>query len=238
MTERHGTSAWSRRRATLLAAAPLSPSSTSWTWLIQCVSRSPGRRRGAARPHRCARPVWAQVLAMLAALLLALTWIFPSGSELLGLIPHRRPRSTTSASCSPQAGDDIRTYGVPVPDRDGLLFITVLGIGAVAILVDLSRSACAGPALAGLPMLAIYSVPVAVYPTASPVLPFVVGADRLPVAAGHRQRRPGPPVRPPVHRRRPRRRRVGAVAAGRGRPPARPWSAWSSRCCCRWPCPA
>jgi transglutaminase-like putative cysteine protease len=63
-----------------------------------------------------------------------------------------------------------------VPDRDGLLFITVLGIGSVAIVVDLLTVVLRRPALAGLPMLAIYSVPVAIYVDDVPVLPFIIGA--------------------------------------------------------------
>ena len=155
---------------------------------------------------------------MLAALLLALTWLFPSGSELLGFVPT--PGTFThfgellagpARTCS--------SYGVPVPDLDPLLFLTVLGVGGVAVVVDLLAVGLRRPALAGLPMLAIYSVPVAVYVDSVPraVRP---RRRRLPVAAGHRQRRPGTPVRPPVHRRGPRRRRVGALPAGRGRTPA------------------
>src|SRR5262249_57551192 len=75
-----------------------------------------------------------------------------------------------------EAGQDRRSYGVPVPDRDGLLFVTVLGIGSVAIAVDLLTVVARRPALAGLPMLAIYSVPVAVYVDSVPVLPFIIGA--------------------------------------------------------------
>jgi transglutaminase-like putative cysteine protease len=63
-----------------------------------------------------------------------------------------------------------------VPDRDGLLFIAVLGIGLVAIAVDMLTVVLRRPALAGLPMLAIYSVPVAVYVDSVPVLPFIIGA--------------------------------------------------------------
>ena len=65
---------------------------------------------------------------------------------------------------------------MPVPDREALLFVTVLGVGGCAIVVDLLTVGLRKPALAGLPMLAIYSVPVAVYVDSVPVLPFIVGA--------------------------------------------------------------
>ncbi|MCW6009710.1 transglutaminaseTgpA domain-containing protein [Micromonospora sp. CPCC 205371] len=161
--------------ATLLAAAPLSAIYERWTWLIQCAV-AVALIAGAATLARSLRaPLWAQLLGMAATLLLTLTIMFPSGDELLFLIPTPDTFSHFSAMTG-FALEDMRSYGVPVPDRPGLQFITVLGVGAVAILVDLLTVSMRRPALAGLPMLAIYSVPVAVYTTSVPPLPFVVGA--------------------------------------------------------------
>lgn len=159
--------------STLLAAAPISSIFESWTWLAQCILVV-GFIAGAALVARTLRfPVWAQALSMIVVLLIGLTWMFPSGHELLvptpGTFEHFGALFT-------QAGQDTRQYAVPVPDRQGLLFVTVLGIGSVAIAVDLLTVVARRPALAGLPMLAIYSVPVAVYVDSVPVLPFIVGA--------------------------------------------------------------
>ncbi|GAA2183049.1 transglutaminase family protein [Micromonospora lupini] len=161
--------------ATLLAAAPLSAIFQTWTWLIQCVIAVAVVAGVAALTRLVRAPLWGQVLGMLAALLLALTWLFPSGSELLTFLPtpatigHFADLLTGSAQ-------DMRSYGVEVPDTDPLLFITALGVGGVAVLVDVLAVGLRRPALAGLPMLAIYSVPVAVYVDSVPPLPFVVGA--------------------------------------------------------------
>ncbi|RSM69188.1 transglutaminase [Actinoplanes sp. ATCC 53533] len=161
--------------ATLLAAAPLSAIFDTWTWLLQCVL-AVGLVAGAAVLTRTLRfPTWAQALSMVVVLLLTLTWMFPSGDELLSLIPAPATFEHFGALFS-DAGNDTRSYGVPVPDREGLLFVAVLGIGAVAIAVDLIAVVARRPALAGLPMLAIYSVPVAVYVDSVPVFPFIVGA--------------------------------------------------------------
>jgi transglutaminase-like putative cysteine protease len=161
--------------ATLMAAAPLSTIYDRWTWLIQCAI-AVGVVCGAATLARSLRaPVWLQALAMSAGLLLITTWIFRSGEEILGLLPG----PATFAHFGELAGkamDDMRAYGIPVPDRDGLLFLTVVGVGGVAIVVDLLTVGLRRPALAGLPMLAIYSVPVAIYPESVPMLPFVIGA--------------------------------------------------------------
>jgi transglutaminase-like putative cysteine protease len=159
--------------ATLLAAAPISSIFESWSWLVHCIL-AVGLIAGAALLARTLRfPVWAQALGMVVVLLLTLTWMFPSGHEILV------PQPATFghfADLFTQAGQDTRSYGVPVPDRDGLLFITVLGIGSVAIAVDLLTVVARRPALAGLPMLAIYSVPVAIYVDDVPILPFIIGS--------------------------------------------------------------
>ena len=113
---------------------------------------------------------------MMAALLLYLTVIFPSGHEFVRLIPT----GATFAHFNDAAGRGRRrrsaTAAAPVPDLPGLLLLTTAGIGLMAILVDLAAVGLRRPALAGLPMLAIYSVPVAVLPTSVPVLPFVFAA--------------------------------------------------------------
>jgi transglutaminase-like putative cysteine protease len=161
--------------ATLLAAAPLSTIFERWTWLIQCAV-AVALIAGAATLARSLRaPVWAQLLGMMATLTLVLTLMFSSGEELLAIIPM--PGTFAHfGELTNFAVDDMRSYGVPVPDRVGLQFLTVLGVGSVAILVDLLTVAMRRPALAGLPMLAIYSVPVAVYTDSVHPLPFVVGA--------------------------------------------------------------
>ncbi|MFC4019520.1 DUF3488 and DUF4129 domain-containing transglutaminase family protein [Micromonospora sp. GCM10011542] len=161
--------------ATVLAAAPLSAIFESWTWLIESVIAVAVVAGVAALTRLVRAPLWGQVLGMLAGLLLALTWLFPSGSELLTFLPapgtfaHFADLLTGSVQ-------DMRSYGVEVPDTDPLLFIAVLGVGAVAVLVDVLSVGLRRPALAGLPMLAIYSVPVAVYVDSVPATPFVVGA--------------------------------------------------------------
>ncbi|MEV5694813.1 transglutaminase TgpA family protein [Micromonospora globbae] len=161
--------------ATLLAAAPLSAIFERWTWLIDAAIAVAVVAGAAALARALRAPLWAQVLGMLAGLALALTWLFPSGSELLAIVPT----PTTFAHFGELLGgsvQDMRSYGVEVPDTDPLLFITTLGVGSVAVVVDLLAVGLRRPALAGLPMLAIYSVPVAVYVDSVPPVPFVIGA--------------------------------------------------------------
>ncbi|MGC4811894.1 transglutaminaseTgpA domain-containing protein [Micromonospora sp. DT228] len=161
--------------ATLLAAAPLSAIFQSWTWLVQSVITVAVVAGAAALTRLVRAPLWGQVLGMLAGLVLALTWLFPSNQELLAVLPTPSTFAHFNDLLSGSM-QDMRSYGVEVPDTDPLLFIAVLGVGAVAVLVDVLAVGLRRPALAGLPMLAIYSVPVAVYVNSVPATPFVVGA--------------------------------------------------------------
>ncbi|BCJ61148.1 transglutaminaseTgpA domain-containing protein [Micromonospora endophytica] len=161
--------------ATLLAAAPLSAIFERWTWLIQAVIAVAAVAAAAALARLGRTPVWAQVLAMLGGLTLALTWLFPSGDELLAVLPTPATFGNFADLLTGSA-EDMRTLSVKVPDTDSLLFVTVLGVGGVAVLVDVLCVGLRRPALAGLPMLAIYSVPVAVYVDSVPPLPFAIGA--------------------------------------------------------------
>jgi transglutaminase-like putative cysteine protease len=161
--------------ATLLAAAPLSGIFASYVWLFQSMI-TVALIVGAATLARSMRaPVWAQAVAMALTLLFALTWLFPTEHDTLALIPTPDTFGWFGALLQ-QAMEDVRSYGVPVPDRKGLIFLAVLGVGSVAILVDLVTVSLRRPALAGLPMLAIYSVPVAVYTEDTSSIPFVIGA--------------------------------------------------------------
>ncbi len=161
--------------ATLLATTPLTVVFRYYGWFILSavvITLIVGTGI-AARAARA--PVWAQAIAMVTALTLFLSSRFRSGHELLGFIPTGQTLRHFSDLLT-AAGRDMRELAIPVADREELLFLTVLGIGAVAILVDVLAVGLRHPALAGLPMLAIYSVPVAVVSGSVPALPFVAGA--------------------------------------------------------------
>ncbi len=161
--------------ATLLAALPLSTIFEQWTWLIQCIIAVVLVEAAGTLARTLRAPAWGQLVAMLFGLGLVLTLLFPSGHELLGVIPTGGTIVHFGQLLS-QAGTGIREMGIPVSDQQGLLFLTALGVGSVAVCVDVCAVALRRPALAGLPMLAIYSVPVAVHQDSVSVLPFIAGA--------------------------------------------------------------
>ncbi|MEV4412164.1 DUF3488 and transglutaminase-like domain-containing protein [Catellatospora sp. NPDC049609] len=161
--------------ATLLASAPISAIFSGWTWLFE-GGLMIALVCGAALGARSLRGrLWAQLLAMLAALLVGLTWLYGDGTGILGLLPTPDTFAHFGQLFA-LAGEEVQKSYVPVPDLEGLLFISALGMGSVAVLVDLCAVGLRRPALAGLPMLAIYSVPVAVYLDSISPIPFVIGA--------------------------------------------------------------
>jgi transglutaminase-like putative cysteine protease len=161
--------------ATLLAATPLAGIFQTWTWLVESAFAVGVIAATAAGVRALRGRAAAQGFGMLGALLIVLTLVFSNGRSLLGFIPTPGTFKYFS-SVFATAGTQIRDNGVPVPDLDGILFLTVFGIGVVAILNDLLTVALRRPALTGLPMLAIYAVPVAIYPDSVSVVPFVFAA--------------------------------------------------------------
>src|SRR5205085_11715646 len=89
--------------------------------------------------------------------------IFLPDTATLGLLPG--PDATA-------AGQALFTQGVtimhgaapPVPDTAGVVFVTTTGLALVALVVDVIAVTVRRPAVAGLPLLAVYCVPAAVLP--------------------------------------------------------------------------
>lgn len=160
--------------ATLLASAPLAAIFESWSWLLG-AALAVGFVAGAAMIARSLRvSPWLEFPIVLAALLLALTWRFRSGDEFFGLLPTASTFRHFGVLLD-QLASDVRSNAIPVPDLDSLHFVVALGVGMVAILIDLFTVELRRPALAGLPMLAIYSVPVAVMFDDVPAYTFAIG---------------------------------------------------------------
>src|SRR5690606_19953894 len=158
--------------ATLLGTAPLAVLYESWTWLAQAAVAVTLVASAAAVARTLRAPVPIQVVAMLAALLLAVTWQFRSGGELF-LLPTGQTFAhfqTLLAEVPPL----VATETIPLADHAGLLLLTMAGVGVVAIVVDVLTVSLRRPALVGLPLLAIYSIPVAVSQDRVSPVPFAV----------------------------------------------------------------
>jgi transglutaminase-like putative cysteine protease len=112
---------------------------------------------------------------MIGAYIVTLTWLFSDGRALLGMIPTPDTMKRFNDLLA-SAGVTIRESGVPVADEDGLLFLAAIGVGAVLLAVDLAAVVARRPAIAGIPMIAVYLVPVGTHTVSVNFLAFVCTA--------------------------------------------------------------
>jgi transglutaminase-like putative cysteine protease len=100
------------------------------------------------------------LLATLGGLLLYLNLVYEAKSSFLHLFP-------TGASLAAlwrlgvQGLNDTQRYASPVPPLHGIVLLATAGIGLVAVLTDLTAVRLRRVALAGLPLLVLFIVPVA-----------------------------------------------------------------------------
>ncbi|RCG32953.1 transglutaminase domain-containing protein [Sphaerisporangium album] len=71
---------------------------------------------------------------------------------------------------------DIQRYAAPVPSNPGITLLTAGGVGLIAVLVDLLAVRLRRAALAGLPLLALFTVPAAVMTDPLGWPAFILGA--------------------------------------------------------------
>ncbi|WP_304608747.1 DUF3488 and DUF4129 domain-containing transglutaminase family protein [Glycomyces sp. TRM65418] len=116
-----------------------------------------------------------QTLAMAGGLVVVLTAGFGGGTGLLLIIPT--PGTFEHwADLAAQGVAAIITQVPPVDPEGGILFLTLLGVGMVAILHDMFVVGLRTPALAGLTLLTMYLVPVSVAPDATAWFWFILPA--------------------------------------------------------------
>ena len=110
------------------------------------------------RSHRVP-PVPACLAAGVAALLLYLNLVFETRHSLLYVIPT--PGSLARLWDLVGAGlDEAHSYNQPAPDLPGLILLAAAGVGITAVMTDLIAVRLRSAALAGLPLLVLFGVPV------------------------------------------------------------------------------
>ena len=145
--------------ATILTALAVVPLLSGPAWparlgglaLVAIVAASASRQR--------ILPVIAHAASYLAALLVYLNLVYAGPESLARLVPSARSLRYLGTLIS-QGGDE-RAYSPPVPGHPGVGLLAAGGIGVIAIVVDLLAVRMRRPAIAGLPLLVLFSVPVA-----------------------------------------------------------------------------
>jgi transglutaminase-like putative cysteine protease len=144
--------------ATVLASAAMYPLmvTTRWFWLGMGAAILAAAIGTATRLR--ALPAVVCFLASLAGLFLYLNLLFAGPQSFWRVVP-----TTASlhhlASLVTLAQAEIAKYAPPVPPRPGILLLTTAGIGLVAASTDLVAVRLRRPAIAGLPLLVLFCVP-------------------------------------------------------------------------------
>ncbi|MBO0815460.1 MAG: transglutaminase domain-containing protein, partial [Actinobacteria bacterium] len=144
--------------ATVLASIALYPLLDSGGWFWAGIGAVTVVAVVGAATRRRAIPAVLCFLAAVGGLFLYLNVVFAGRQSWAGLVP-------TGASLHhmqlllQQAMTETSKNAPPVPARPGIVLLTVAGIGFVAVLTDVLAVRLHRPALAGLPLLVLFCVP-------------------------------------------------------------------------------
>ena len=114
-------------------------------------------------------------LLQVAGGLVVLTALFVPGNAFLGVVPTWTSLSDMRTLLG-EAGYAVRTQVSPAQTLDELLFLATIGVGAVAVAVDILAVTMRRPAVAGLALLVLYAIPTAALVQGIPWWPFVGAA--------------------------------------------------------------
>jgi transglutaminase-like putative cysteine protease len=109
-----------------------------------------------SRPRLRVLQVLACPITYAAALLIYLNAVFASRLSIAGVVPTRGSLSYLSTLVS--QGMAERFFEPPVPSTPGIVLVAAAGIGLMAATTDLIAVRLRSPAIAGLPLLALYCV--------------------------------------------------------------------------------
>ncbi|WP_214327642.1 transglutaminase family protein [Nonomuraea sediminis] len=149
--------------ATFSAAILLYPLFSGGAWFWASLGAVLAVMVASLLSGRLSLPAWAASIVGLAALWLYLTASFTASKAWVLVIPTKG--SVVALAKLLAAGwTDIQRFAAPVPANTGIALLTAGGVGLIAILVDLFATRLRRAALAGLPMLALATVPATILP--------------------------------------------------------------------------
>ncbi|MFF2144202.1 transglutaminaseTgpA domain-containing protein [Kitasatospora sp. NPDC058190] len=142
--------------ATTLAALCMLPLLTTRSWLTHAVLVIAVIAAVGAGLRRSPLFRWTVPVAQLLVLLLLMLIGFAGSGMTGGVLPGPNAMRVLSRVFS-SGIDDITQYAIPAPPTAGLRLILVSSVGLIAVLVDTVAVTYRRSALAGLPLLALYS---------------------------------------------------------------------------------
>jgi transglutaminase-like putative cysteine protease len=144
--------------ATVLASIALYPLLAGGPWFWGGVGAVIVVGAVGAATRRRAIPAVLCFLAAIGAEFLYLNAVFAGRESWGGLLPTNASLHHLQLLLK-QAMHETSKYAPPVPPRPGIVLLTVAGIGMVGVLTDVLAVRLHRPALAGLPLLVLFCVP-------------------------------------------------------------------------------
>ncbi|WP_043672625.1 transglutaminaseTgpA domain-containing protein [Clavibacter michiganensis] len=130
-------------------------------WYVLCAVLVAAVLGSAALLRAAGVPRLLASLGGLVVLVLLVTLVFAGRTAVLGVIPTPETLRTLLA-VGEQAGEEIYRRSAPVPPLASIVFVIVASVGALAVVLDVLANALRMPAVTGLPLLVLVSVPGAV----------------------------------------------------------------------------
>lgn len=146
-----------------------------WNWLpgVALTAVTVLAIMAAARSLRC--PSFLVIVAGLLALAGVLIWQFFRNESIFGVIPLPEARDRLALLLKDAEGT-VTSELAPVLPGDGILLVTSTAIGLTAVLLDTLAITFRMPAMSGVPLMAVLSVPAVIIPESIGVPAFTAAA--------------------------------------------------------------
>jgi transglutaminase-like putative cysteine protease len=160
--------------ATMLVSLSLTPVYATSTWFWHSLGAVIVIGLVGAGLRRASAPSVVTILVQLLSIFIYLGWLY-SDDMIFGLLPG--PGAIQDFGALLRSGlADADTYAPKVPETTGLLLLTVGGVALVDLAVDAAAATFRRASLAGLPLLALYTVPASILEEGIPWPLFLLGA--------------------------------------------------------------
>lgn len=160
--------------ATVLASLCLGTTFLTGAWFVPATFAVLVTVGGAQLARYLSAPQWFVSLTGAAALLLCLVLVYAHDVAFLWIVPnHDALVALNDLGVSGRL--DISRFATPVAVSPGIEFLTTAGVGLVALAVDTLAVTMGRAAMAGLPLLVLFTVPTTVAPDGVGWLAFALG---------------------------------------------------------------